>query len=49
MISDIKVTVQPTDIVSVVVGCSYAPVAVDIKGIIRISELLQWNKKDYPG
>ena len=37
---DIKVTVQPTDIVSVVVGCSYAPVAVDIKGIIRISEAL---------
>jgi hypothetical protein len=37
---DIKVTVQPTDIVSVVIGCSYAPIAVDINGIIRLSEAL---------
>ena len=37
---DIKVTVQPTDIVSIVIGCSYAPIAVDINGIIRLSEAL---------
>lgn len=37
---DIKVTVQPTDIVSIVIGCSYTPIAVDINGIIRLSEAL---------
>jgi hypothetical protein len=37
---DIMVTVQPTDTVSIVIGCSFCPVAVDIHGIVRLSEAL---------
>jgi hypothetical protein len=36
----IKSTVHSTDTVSVVVGCSLAPIAVDISGIIRLSNAL---------
>jgi hypothetical protein len=34
------VTVQPTDTVSIVIGCSFCPVAVDIHGVVRLSEAL---------
>jgi hypothetical protein len=37
---DFKVTVHRTDTVSVVIGCSYCPVAVDISGVIRLSNAL---------
>lgn len=37
---NIKVTVHRTNTVSVVVGCSYAPIALDINGIIRLSNAL---------
>jgi hypothetical protein len=37
---NIKVTVHRTNTVSVVVGCSYAPIAIDINGIIRLSNAL---------
>ena len=37
---DIMVTVQPTDTVSIVIGCSFCPVAVDIYGVVRLSEAL---------
>jgi hypothetical protein len=37
---DIKVTVHTTDTVSVIVGCSYCPVAVDANGVIRLSNAL---------
>jgi hypothetical protein len=37
---DIKVTVHHTDTVSVVIGCSYTPVAVDVAGVIRLSNAL---------
>jgi len=33
----IRMTVHKTDTVSVVVACSYCPIAVDIRGIIRLS------------
>jgi hypothetical protein len=36
----IKVTIHKSDTVSVVVGCSYAPIAVDCTGIIRLSNAL---------
>lgn len=36
----IRMTVHRTDTVSVVVGCSYSPIAVDIGGIIRLSNAL---------
>jgi hypothetical protein len=36
----IRTTVHNTDTVSVVVGCSLAPIAVDISGIIRLSNAL---------
>ncbi|HEY1248210.1 MAG TPA: hypothetical protein VGE97_04415, partial [Nitrososphaera sp.] len=36
----IRVTVHKTDTISVVVGCSYHPVAADISGIIRLSNAL---------
>jgi hypothetical protein len=35
-----KVTVHRTDTVSVVIGCSYSPVAVDLSGVIRLSNAL---------
>jgi hypothetical protein len=37
---NIKVTIHKTDTVTVIVGCSYSPVAVDISGIIRLSNAL---------
>jgi len=37
---DIKVTVHHTDTVSVVIGCSYAPVAIDMDGVNRLSRSL---------
>jgi hypothetical protein len=37
---DIQITVHHTDTVTVVVGCSNAPIAVDEYGIIRLSEAL---------
>jgi hypothetical protein len=37
---DIKVTIHRTDTVSVVIGCSYSPVAVNVAGIIRLSNSL---------
>jgi hypothetical protein len=37
---DIMMTVQPTDTVSIVIGCSFCPVAVDIHGVVRLSETL---------
>jgi hypothetical protein len=36
----IRTTVHSTDTVSVVVGCSLAPIAVDTSGIIRLSDAL---------
>jgi hypothetical protein len=36
----IRTTVHSTDTVSVVVGCSLAPIAVDVMGIIRLSNML---------
>jgi hypothetical protein len=37
---NIKVTVHRTDTVSVVVGCSYVPIATDVGGVIRLSNAL---------
>jgi hypothetical protein len=37
---NIKVTVHRTNTVSIVVGCSYAPIATDIGGVIRLSNAL---------
>lgn len=37
---DIKVTVHHTDTLSIVIGCSYSPVAVDTAGVIRLSNAL---------
>jgi hypothetical protein len=37
---NIMVTVHHSDTISVVVGCSYYPVAVDISGVIRLSNAL---------
>jgi hypothetical protein len=37
---NIKVTVHRTNTVSVVVGCSYTPIALDICGVIRLSNAL---------
>ena len=37
---NIKVTVHRTNTVSVVVGCSHAPIALDINGVIRLSNAL---------
>jgi hypothetical protein len=36
----IRITVYKTDTVTVVVGCSFAPIAVDVMGIIRLSNVL---------
>jgi hypothetical protein len=37
---DITATIHFTDTVSIVVGCSYAPIVVDIAGVIRLSNAL---------
>ena len=33
----IRVTIHKTNIITVVVVCSYAPITVDVRGIIRLS------------
>ena len=37
---DIRVAVHPTDTVSIIIGCSYCPVAIDVSGVIRLSNAL---------
>ena len=37
---NIRVTIHHSDTISVVIGCSFSPVAVDIDGIIRLSNAL---------
>jgi hypothetical protein len=37
---NVKVVIHKTDTVSVIVGCSYSPVAVDVAGIIRLTNAL---------
>jgi hypothetical protein len=37
---DIRVTVHSTDTVSIIIGCSYSPVAVDVSGVVRLSNAL---------
>jgi hypothetical protein len=37
---NIRVTVHHSDTISVVIGCAYCPVAVDIAGVIRLSNAL---------
>jgi hypothetical protein len=37
---DIKVSVHPTDTIGVDIGCSYCSVAVDVSGVIRLSNAL---------
>jgi hypothetical protein len=37
---EIQVTVHHTDTVTIVIGCSNAPIAVDVYGVIRLSEAL---------
>ena len=37
---NIKVTVHRTNTVSVIVGCSYAPIATDVGGVIRLTNAL---------
>lgn len=36
----IQVTVHRTDTISIVIGCSYSPIVVDITGLIRLSNVL---------
>jgi hypothetical protein len=42
---DIRVTVHSTDTVSIIIGCSYSPVAVDISGVVRLSNALSTVQK----
>ena len=35
-----RVTVHRTDTISVIIGCSYSPIVVDIPGLIRLSNIL---------
>ena len=37
---EIQVTVHHTDTVAIVIGCSNAPIAVDVYGVVRLSEAL---------
>ncbi len=37
---DVKAVIHKTDTVSVIVGCSYSPIAVDVVGIIRLTNAL---------
>jgi hypothetical protein len=37
---DVKVVIHKTDTVSIIVGCSYDPIAVDVTGIIRLTNTL---------
>jgi hypothetical protein len=36
----VKIVIHKTDTVSVIVGCSYSPIAVDVAGIIRLTNAL---------
>jgi hypothetical protein len=42
---DIIVTVHSTDTVSIVIACSYCPVAVDVDGVVRLSNALATVKE----
>ena len=46
-ISDLEIiaTVHSTDTVSIVIGCSYCPVAVDVNGVVRLSNALATVKE----
>jgi hypothetical protein len=37
---EIIVTIHHTDIITIIIGCSYTPVAVDVNGVIRLSSAL---------
>ena len=37
---DVKAVIHKTDTVSVIVGCSYSPIAIDVVGIIRLTNAL---------
>jgi hypothetical protein len=37
---NVKVVIHKTDTVSVIIGCSYSPIAVDVAGIIRLTNAL---------
>jgi hypothetical protein len=37
---DVRVTVHPTNTISIIIGCSHSPVAVDISGVVRLSNAL---------
>jgi hypothetical protein len=37
---NLKITIHPTDTISIDIGCSYYPVAVDIDGVVRLSNAL---------
>jgi hypothetical protein len=42
---EIMATVHSTDTVSVVIGCSFSPVAVDVNGVVRLSNALATTKE----
>jgi len=46
-INDLEIiaTVHSTDTVSIVIGCSYCPVAVDVNGVVRLSNALASTKE----
>lgn len=37
---DISIAVHSTDTISLIIGCSYCPVAIDISGVVRLSNAL---------
>ena len=37
---DIRVAIHSTDTVSITIGCSYCPVAIDVSGVVRLSNAL---------
>ena len=43
----IRVTVHHTDTLSVIIGCSSSPVAVDINGILRLTNALQTVRESF--
>ena len=46
-INDLEIiaTVHPTDTVSIVIGCSFCPIAVDVNGVVRLSNALATTKE----
>jgi hypothetical protein len=46
-INDLEIiaTVHSTDTVSIVIGCSYCPVAVDVNGVVRLSNALATTRE----